>query len=324
MTIFEKITVSAKTFFFGCEENGYRARIFGGNFLIFFLFAIVAVKCAFGLFSAYFPNNIFFADVTKTALIQLTNKERESLGLAPLNESPALDRAAFFKARDMLAKEYFAHQSPDGITPWYWFKQSNYPYKYAGENLAIGFIESEEVNNAWLESPAHKANIINAKYREIGIAVLRGNFQGNVTTLVVQMFGTKNASLKGKDSSKPAATLLKTPETNVAAPFAATIEMPATRVMGASTVSSYAAPDSKAYRLVNFIATRYFDAAQALIYWSLIFIIVLLVANFALKADFQHKDLLFKAAGFIALMAMFAAIDRQMMIMLIPHAFTVG
>ncbi len=89
----------------------------------------------------------------------------------------------------MSTKGYFAHTSPEGITPWYWFTQAGYHFVFAGENLAIDFTESQDVENAWLNSPAHRANILDSRFTEIGIAVKDGIYQGQPTTYVVQMFG---------------------------------------------------------------------------------------------------------------------------------------
>ena len=85
---------------------------------------------------------------------------------------------------------YFAHESPTGVTPWFWFKEAGYTFLYAGENLAINFTESSDVENAWMASPKHKENILNANFREIGIATVDGVYNNNPTTFVVQMFGT--------------------------------------------------------------------------------------------------------------------------------------
>lgn len=181
-----------RQFFLPCEENGARARIFSGNFLLFFLIGIAVLKIGFALFLYSFSGNPFYADITKTALIDLANYERSQSNLPPLAENPALNQAAYMKALDMAQGGYFNHISPSGVNPWHWFSKAGYNYRYAGENLAIGFLDSEEVQKAWTASPTHHANIINNKYQEIGIAVLKANFQGNPATIVVQMFGTRS------------------------------------------------------------------------------------------------------------------------------------
>jgi hypothetical protein len=106
-----------------------------------------------------------------------------------LKESPTLNNAAKQQALAMVLHNYFAHISPEGVTPWFWFKSNGYSYRYAGENLAIDFLGSSDVVNAWMNSLGHRQNILNDKYQEIGVAVVQGMIDGQNTTVVVQMFG---------------------------------------------------------------------------------------------------------------------------------------
>ncbi len=94
------------------------------------------------------------------------------------------------KAEDMLTNNYFSHTSPAGITPWKWIEDADYDYNYAGENLAMDFTSAEKMNDAWLTSPTHRANILNEKYKDIGVAVKEGVINGRATIVVVQMFGS--------------------------------------------------------------------------------------------------------------------------------------
>ena len=90
----------------------------------------------------------------------------------------------------MAAKGYFAHTSPDGHDPWYWFTREGYAYTYAGENLAVDFTDSAIVEEAWMNSPEHRANLLNGNYTEVGIAIAEGTFEGHPTTFVAEEFGT--------------------------------------------------------------------------------------------------------------------------------------
>lgn len=101
-----------------------------------------------------------------------------------------LSAAAQLKANDMAAKGYFAHVSPDGKTPWYWIDKVGYSYDYAGENLAVNFIDSADVSNAWMASPTHRANILNPVFKEVGTATAVGTYKGRNAIFVVQLFGT--------------------------------------------------------------------------------------------------------------------------------------
>jgi hypothetical protein len=89
----------------------------------------------------------------------------------------------------MATKGYFSHTSPEGLSPWHWFDTVGYKFMYAGENLAINFSESTDVEQAWMNSPGHRANILNERFTEIGIATAQGTYQGQPTIFVAQMFG---------------------------------------------------------------------------------------------------------------------------------------
>ena len=123
-------------------------------------------------------------------LVNLTNKDRAAENLSELTVNPLLEKAAQMKADDMAAKSYFAHNTPEGLTPWYWMEQAGYKYTFAGENLAVNFNDSEAVETAWKNSPTHWYNIINPRFTEIGIATSTGIYKGHNAIFVVQMFGT--------------------------------------------------------------------------------------------------------------------------------------
>ncbi|MBP6931558.1 MAG: hypothetical protein KBD48_03970 [Candidatus Pacebacteria bacterium] len=130
------------------------------------------------------------AAVLPAVLGELTNEERKADHLLALNVNPVLNKAAQMKAQDMAEKGYFAHTSPEGLTPWYWLKQVDYKYQYAGENLAINFTDSKDVTDAWMNSPTHKANIIKNNYTEVGTGVATGVYEGKETLFVAQVYAS--------------------------------------------------------------------------------------------------------------------------------------
>lgn len=135
-------------------------------------------------------HNPYLASVKSAFLVDLTNKDRVEQGIAKLTINQTLVAAAGLKANDMSAKSYFAHVSPEGKSPWHWIQQAGYKYVYAGENLAVNFTSSEDVEEAWMNSPTHKKNIMNSRFSEIGIATAPGTYKGERTVFVVQMFGS--------------------------------------------------------------------------------------------------------------------------------------
>lgn len=160
------------------------------------LIAILVLFLEFGFLfqtSLSGPVEKFFALVLPNVLVDQTNVTRLAENIGALQTSPLLERAAIAKANDMARKGYFAHTSPEGRDPWYWFKDAGYAYSYAGENLAINFVDSRDVIDAWLASPKHRANLLNGKYTEIGIATAEGTYEGRSAVFVVQLFGRPSA-----------------------------------------------------------------------------------------------------------------------------------
>lgn len=120
----------------------------------------------------------------------------------PLVLNDQLSQAAFLKAEDMLQKEYWAHNAPEGTTPWVFIKKAGYNYTYAGENLARGFTSSQDIVNAWMASPSHRENMMSGNYQDIGFAMVSGKLKGEDVVLVVEMFGSKGAPPLARETQK--------------------------------------------------------------------------------------------------------------------------
>lgn len=186
-----KFKQALKSWFVPGTENDHKPHILRNKAILTFAIILLCLKLAtFGFFLC-FPKSAYFSPITTNRLVELTNQSRTANGLPSLTVNDKLTQSAYFKAQHMLNENYFAHASPQGITPWYWFKQAGYNYRYAGENLAIDFVDAETLHQTWLDSPAHRANILNANYKEMSIAVLTGEFNGKKTTVVVQHFGVQ-------------------------------------------------------------------------------------------------------------------------------------
>lgn len=172
--------------------------------------------------------------VVSKVLVHYTNEERQINDIGELQTNPLLEEAARLKAEDMIANGYFAHNSPDGHTPWYWLDKVGYNFSYAGENLAVNFTESKDVNDAWMNSQKHRENILNGKFTEVGIAVVDGLYKGKMTTFVVQFFGkpAKKAFAETKPETKIDNTEDKTISVNKEEPKVSTTA--SSTVLGAS------------------------------------------------------------------------------------------
>jgi len=134
------------------------------------------------------PGTYSYLSLTSGQILDLVNLDREKHGLASLSLNPSLNLAAMAKANDMLSKNYFAHTGPDGTKPWFWFTSLGYNYAYAGENLAEGYSDPLDLENSFMASPSHRANILSPFYSDMGLAIVSHNDHD----LVVQFFGSKD------------------------------------------------------------------------------------------------------------------------------------
>jgi uncharacterized YkwD family protein len=110
-------------------------------------------------------------------VVELVNEQRALNGLAPLTLSSKLSDVARAKSQDMHDNRYFSHTSPTYGSPFDMMKAFGISYRTAGENIAMGYSSPESVMDGWMNSPGHRANILNASYTTIGVGyVADGNY----------------------------------------------------------------------------------------------------------------------------------------------------
>lgn len=186
-------------YFIPQEKNNFRADILKNGFLLLLVGVYFLNQSFIKYLSLARPGVLgYSSEITAQKVLDQTNQERSNLGLSELKYNSLLSDSATKKAKDMFTNNYWAHTSPSGTTPWDFFKSVGYQYSVAGENLARDFYDTESLLKAWMNSPTHKANIINSKYQEIGIGVVNGTLGGIKTTLVVQHFATPVVSVLNK------------------------------------------------------------------------------------------------------------------------------
>jgi hypothetical protein len=203
------------------HTNNFRAKLLHNSGIFFVIGIVLSINVLVRLADRT-PLHIlgFTSSVTIDEVVRATNERRIAAGLKALNYNEKLADAARRKAANMLEENYWAHNSPSGKSPWVWFNDAGYKYTFAGENLAKDFGDTSRMMEAWMNSPTHRENIVNAKYQEIGIAVVPGTLQGSETVLVVQLFGTSSS---GGGSVAPQAVASPTPVA-VASPQVAVVE----------------------------------------------------------------------------------------------------
>lgn len=191
-------------------SNNFRAKLLHHQILVSVIITLFLGSFLLSFVSKNFPSVLGQAiDISSEKLISLTNEKRIENGVSALRFNEELSKAADLKASDMLSKNYWAHNSPDGKTPWVFIKTSGYTYVYAGENLARGFSSAEDVVNAWMASATHRSNLLSETYEDIGLAVKKGKLNGEETVLIVQMFGSTSFAGVEKPSiaiSSPSST----------------------------------------------------------------------------------------------------------------------
>jgi hypothetical protein len=322
-----------KKIFIPCQENNYFPLFLKGKFLNLYLILILILKIFTIPLLFSISKTIFFADITKTALIEFLNSERKAKGLAPLSENPILDQAAYLKAKDILEKDYFSHWSPEGISPWYWFKVAGYNYQFAGENLAIGFLDSKEVNDAWMASPTHRQNILNPNYKEIGIAVLKGEFNGSEVYVVVQHFGTPKEMVliesKEKPTPKfPTSTIPSKTKTSTSTEVSTPTEIASLEIATPTQeIEQKEIPSTQkiTFNLTKFAALKYTSLLNGIIYFTLAFLIFSLTLTIYFdifvyrKFIIDYKELIPRWLSFSLVLLIFLYLDQTKLLQIIPH-----
>jgi len=172
------------------------------------LIAIVVVGLLLSNIWSHSNKNVldYATDLSISELLQDTNDQRVANSLGGLTLNAKLNQAAQAKADDMAARDYWAHNTPEGNPPWVFFTNAGYQYQTAGENLAYGFDSSSHTVAGWMASPGHRANILNTSYSEVGFGYANAaNYQGTgPETIIVAEYASPQV-LAAAPAAPPAA-----------------------------------------------------------------------------------------------------------------------
>jgi hypothetical protein len=183
-----------KHIFIPHEGNQYKPHFFREHVMLSLLIGSIFMLLVSFTSYTILRTTDFGSSVVASVLIDLTNQTRIHNNLPPLLRNDKLQKAAELKGEDMVTRQYFSHYAPDGTSPWYWFKKVGYDFSFAGENLAINFSSSRDVEKAWLASQKHKDNILNQNYEDTAIATIHGNSSSTPLLFVVQLFGKASST----------------------------------------------------------------------------------------------------------------------------------
>jgi hypothetical protein len=145
-------------------------------------------------------------------LLNAHNEERRNLGIAELELNSLLSASAQQKAETMLSLNCWDHYCPPEKSPWEYFKVTGYDYVFAGENLAEGFYDIDNLMKAWMNSSSHRENLLKGEYLEVGFGIVYGNYQGNENNIiVVAHFGAQKQMVK-TELNESGELIIKSPE----------------------------------------------------------------------------------------------------------------
>lgn len=128
-------------------------------------------------------------------LLTATNKDRASNSKGALRLNDQLNSAAQAKAEDMVTRNYWSHNTPDGNPPWIFISNAGYSYQKAGENLAYGFKDSSATVDGWMNSPPHRQNLLDGDFLDVGFGIASSNNYNNSgpSSVVVAMYGRSSS-----------------------------------------------------------------------------------------------------------------------------------
>ncbi|HSX46937.1 MAG TPA: CAP domain-containing protein [Patescibacteria group bacterium] len=175
----------------------------------------------------------YATEMSASSLLSSTNAQREQNGVGDLQLNSELTAAAQAKANDMIARNYWSHNTPDGQEPWVFFDNAGYKFQKAGENLAYGFATSSETVTGWMNSPPHRENLLDTAFVDVGFGFANGNNYNNSgqETVVVAEYGKPQvlaASNSQPSAAAPApAQANTTPAAEAPAPAPTTSQTPA-------------------------------------------------------------------------------------------------
>ncbi len=158
------------------------------------LLLIVSLGLVIGLFSRPLAQRgvlAYATSLSRSGLLDATNQQRAANSVGNLSLNSSLNQAAQAKADDMVTRDYWSHNTPEGNPPWVFIDSTGYDYKKAGENLAYGFLTSADTVTGWMNSPSHRENMLLGDYTDVGFGYANSSdYQGTgPETVVVAMYG---------------------------------------------------------------------------------------------------------------------------------------
>lgn len=284
------------------DKFHHRAHLIAQKTLFVYFQVLVVTVGLFAVLGLRAPQILGEVTFSAEQIVALTNAKRSQNGLSELSSNPLLAQAAGAKASDMFANDYWAHNSPGGKTPWSFINGAGYRYIYAGENLARDFSDPGAVVEAWMNSPTHRANLLDKNFREIGVAVAGGKLGGREGILVVQMFGAsvsapaKVSEVAGNKNTEslptPAPTVAQvTPPSIVASPTAIPAASPGIELISPVPGEIDKMPTIPQQGQITLVAARQFAIAKGISLGLVIFLFLMFAVEVLVTLKRAHVHL---------------------------------
>lgn len=154
----------------------------------------------------------YATNMNHQALLDATNEQRDKVGANRLALNDTLSRAAQAKAEDMVKRNYWSHNTPEGAEPWAFINSSGYRYQKAGENLAFGFNNNTDVVAGWMNSQTHRENMLDRTFSEAGFGWANSpDFnQSGPATVTVAMYATPESAVLTQEKGQAEPQVLGT------------------------------------------------------------------------------------------------------------------
>lgn len=318
-----------KKYFIPHEENNYHPHILHTKRTVFYGLIFSLVKVVMVIFVVLLPTDVFvLPDVLaeeQRQIVKLTNEVRVDRGLPALMVVTKLETSSQNKANDMAKKEYFAH-TQNNQTVSAWLKSAGYEYETAGENLAVGYSTAQDIVNAWKNSPAHYANLIDTDFVDLGVGLAGGIYDNQPTVFIAQHLASPlsfdeniedvvSMAVKPKIENN---TIQKPIETEVATTEISKSSNTSTSILSAKVenvsptvkpVMDLEAPTpiDKYIQSKSVLSpiTNIFDVSKNIYLGAIFFFIFSLLLSIFFEIHKKHPHVIFQTSGLIILLVFF-------------------
>lgn len=310
-----------KKYFIPHRENNYHPHILHTKRTVFYGLIFLLAKVVVVAFVVFLPTEVFvLPDVLaeeQRQIIALTNEARVDLGLPALVVAKKLNNSAQYKADDMSAKEYFAH-TKNNKTVATWLETADYKFETAGENLAVGYSTAQDIVDAWKNSPTHYANLIDKDFKDFGVGLTGGVYNGQPTVFIAQHLASPLFKVEADKESTKVLTKMrvekkitkKVETVNSASTTPAVLsaklkivvptDLPVVNLENSTPIDKYIQAKS-----VLSPVTNIFAVSQKIYLGAIFFFMFVLILNIVIEIRKQHAHVIMQTAGLIVLLVAF-------------------